>query len=239
MSASPSVLVTLCTYNERQNLEQLIPDIHVWLPQAHILVVDDNSPDGTGRFADQLAAADSRIHVMHRAGKQGLGTATVAAFQWGISRKYDCLINMDADFSHPPRFLPDLLRAMDEGTGCDVAVGSRYVPGGRVVGWGAHRHVMSRGINLYARLMLGLRTHDNSGSYRCYRVEKLRQVDWTHALARGYAIQEEILYRLRRVGARFVEVPIVFEERRFGSTKITWKEAVAAGWVLLRLRCGG
>lgn len=240
MTQPASVLVTLCTYNERQNLEHLIPAIQKFLPEAEILVVDDNSPDGTGPYVAELAAQNSRIHLLSRPGKQGLGTATVAAFQWGIARQPDLLINLDADFSHPPRYLPALRDAVWNSEGqIDVAVASRYVPGGGVTNWGLHRHVMSRSINTYARLVLGLRTHDNSGSYRCYRVSRLQQVDWTGALARGYAIQEEILYRLHRAGATFVEVPFQFEERRFGETKITWKEAVAAGWVLLRLRCGG
>lgn len=232
MSASNSVLVTLCTYNERENLEQLIPEIHAHVPEACILIVDDNSPDGTGRYADELAAADPRIRVIHRAGKLGLGTATVAAFQYGIAHEFDLLVNMDADFSHPPRYLPSLIEQAGK---ADVVIGSRYVPGGSVVGWGIKRHLMSQGINAYARLLLGLKTRDNSGSFRCYRVKKLGEVDWSVARAKGYAFQEEILFRLKRAGAVFAEVPIRFEERRFGHTKINWREAVSAGWVILRL----
>jgi dolichol-phosphate mannosyltransferase len=233
MPLPPRLLITLCTYNERENIEQLIPEIHAFVPEAEILVVDDNSPDGTGEYADQLARDDSRIHVLHRPGKQGLGTATVAAFQYGIEQGFELLLNLDADFSHPPRFIPDLI------AGCrdhDVSIGSRYVEGGSVEGWGPKRHLMSWGINCYARCMLGLKTRDNSGSFRCYRVDVLRQVDWTKARAKGYAFQEEILFRLRRAGARFTEVPFRFEERRFGETKINWQEAVSAAWVLLRLR---
>lgn len=229
----PPLLITLCTYNERENIEQLIPEILGYVPEASILIVDDNSPDGTGKFADELAASDPRVRVLHRPGKQGLGTATVAAFQYGIEHAFDLLLNLDADFSHPPRFIPDLVAAAH---GHDVAIGSRYVSGGSVVGWGPKRHLMSRGINLYARCLLGLSTRDNSGSFRCYRVEKLREIDWSRARAKGYAFQEEILFRLRRVGATFVEVPIRFEERRYGQTKINWKEAVSAAWVLVRLR---
>lgn len=233
MPHDQKLLVTLCTYNERENIEQLVPEIFRFVPEASILIVDDHSPDGTGDYADLLAANDPRVHVLHRPGKLGLGTATVAAFQYGIDNGFGLLLNMDADFSHPPRFIPGLVAAAGAH---DVAVGSRYVPGGSVVGWGPKRHLMSRGINLYARCMLGLRTRDNSGSFRCYRVGKLREVDWSGTRSRGYAIQEEILFRLRRAGATFTEVPISFEERRYGETKINWQEAVSAAWVLLRLR---
>lgn len=228
-----SLLITLCTYNERENLEQLIPEILSHVPDASILVVDDNSPDGTGEYADSLAAENPKIHVLHRAGKLGLGTATVAAFQYGIKNGYDLLLNLDADFSHPPRFMPAMVNAAEN---ADVVIGSRYVPGGKIIGWGPKRHFMSQGINFYAKLMLGLKTKDNSGSFRCYNVRKLAEVDWSQAKAKGYAFQEEILYRLRQVGATFTEVPITFEERRFGVTKINLQEAISAGWVLLSLR---
>lgn len=236
MSHTTRILVTLCTYNERENLAQLIPEIHQHVPEADILVVDDNSPDGTGDFVDELAADDGRIHAIHRAGKLGLGTATVAAFQWGIQREYDWLVNLDADFSHPPAVIPSLLRETDH---ADVVIASRYVAGGGIEGWGWHRKVMSRGINVFARTILGLRTRDNSGSFRCYRVATLAKVDWSGSRAKGFAILEEILFRLKQAGARFAEVPYVFEERRFGESKISWKEATGAINVLLRLRFAG
>ena len=226
------LLVTLCTYNERDNLEQLIPEIHKYVPDADVLVVDDNSPDGTGQFADEMVAQDSRIHVRHRAGKLGLGTATLEALQFGIDNGYELLINMDADFSHDPRYIPALRECMDR---TDVAIGSRYVPGGGVEGWSRLRYLMSGGINVYARTLLRLKTRDNSGSFRCYRVDKLRELDFSRFLARGYAVQEELLYRCRRIGCRFEETPIVFADRRFGSSKINWREAVGALWILLRL----
>ncbi|MEX1230218.1 MAG: polyprenol monophosphomannose synthase [Planctomycetaceae bacterium] len=231
-SPTPRVIITLCTYNERENIVRLIPEIHENVPHADVLVIDDNSPDGTGRLVDEMAKADVRIHVLHRAGKQGLGTATLAGFRYGIEHGYDFLINMDADFSHHPRYLPNLLVAMGR---ADVAIGSRYVSGGGVEGWGWKRHFMSQGINGYARLFLGLKTKDNSGSYRCYRVSKLRELDLGKVRARGYAFQEEILYRCRRVGCRFEETPIVFEDRRYGESKINWKESVSALWVIFRL----
>lgn len=226
------LLVTLCTYNEAENLVQLIPEIHQRAPQADILVIDDNSPDGTGRLADEMAARDSRIHVLHRTGKLGLGTATLAGFRYAIEKDYDYVLNLDADFSHHPRHIPELLALMET---ADVAIGSRYVPGGGVVGWGLRRHFMSQGVNWYARLLLGLKTHDNSGSFRCYRVSRLAELDLDRIRARGYAFQEEILYRCRRIGCRFAESPITFEDRRYGQSKINMKEAVSALFVILRL----
>ncbi len=230
------LIVTLCTYNERENIERLIPEIHEQLPAADVLVIDDSSPDGTGELADEMAAADERIHVIHRAGKLGLGTANVAGFRYAIEHDYDYVINLDADFSHHPRHLGALRECMK---GVDVSIGSRYVSGGGVKGWGIGRHLMSRGTNFYARLFLRLRTRDNSGSYRCYRVSKLGQVDFDRVRARGYAFQEEILFRCRRVGCTFEETPIVFEERRHGTSKINWKEVVAALWVIFRLGIDG
>ena len=226
------LLVTLCTYNEIENLQSLIPEIHAQMAEAHVLVIDDNSPDGTGDLADQMAATDPRIHVLHRKGKLGLGTATLAGFRYGIEHGYEFLLNMDADFSHHPRYLPALVECMDR---VDVGIGSRYVPGGGVEGWNFRRHFMSQGINFYARFFLGLRTRDNSGSFRCYRVAKLKELDLDRVRARGYAFQEEILYRCRRVGCTFEEVPIIFEDRRFGLSKINWRESVAALWVIFRL----
>lgn len=231
--ASPDrLLVTLCTYNERENIERLIPEIHRYAPQAAIVVIDDNSPDGTGAFADDYAARDPRVHVIHRPGKLGLGTATLAGFAFGIERDFTYLINLDADFSHHPRHIPDLLGCMGR---TDVAIGSRYVVGGGVVGWGLRRHAMSRALNWYARLLLRLSTHDNSGSYRCYRVDRLRELDLSRFRARGYAFEEEVLYRCRKIGCRFEETPITFENRRYGSSKINMREAVTALWVMIQL----
>ena len=227
------ILVSLCTYNEADNLCPLLDEIFSHVPTAHVLIVDDNSPDGTGKKADERAAADSRIFVIHRPAKLGLGTAMAAACEFAI-KNYDVLVNLDADFSHPPAVIPALIEATNR---VDVGVGSRYIPGGGVIGWGWGRHFMSRGINWYARLMLGLRTYDNSGSFRSYRVSKLQAIDWSRVRAKGYAIQEELLYRCRRVGCTFEEVPFVFAERRFGQSKINWKEAVSALLVLFRLRC--
>lgn len=226
------LLITLCTYNERENLSALIPEIQQYAPQADILVIDDNSPDGTGALADEWAARDSRVRVLHRSGKLGLGTATIAGFRYAIEHDYTLLMNLDADFSHHPRHIPALLECAER---ADVVIGSRYVPGGGVVGWGLRRKLMSRGINGYARLFLGLKTHDNSGAYRCFRVERLRQLDLDAFIARGYAAQEEILYRCRRIGCTFAETPITFDDRRYGRSKINMREVLAALVIIPRL----
>lgn len=232
--ASPPArwLVQTCTYNERENIPRLVPEILREAPDADVLVIDDNSPDGTGGLADELSRSDARVRVLHRAGKQGLGTAILAGLRYGIDHGYDFVINLDADFSHPPRYLPAMRAAMEQ---ADVAIGSRYVPGGGVVGWGPLRHLMSRCINLYSRWMLGLKPRDTSGGFRCYRTAKLRELDLDKVRARGYSFQEEILYRCARIGCRFVEIPIVFEDRRAGRSKINWKESVGALWVIFRL----
>ncbi|MBX3443954.1 MAG: polyprenol monophosphomannose synthase [Planctomyces sp.] len=226
------MLVSLCTYNERGNVVSLIPEILRLLPDANIVVIDDNSPDGTGQAVEELRASDPRVHLVSRPGKLGLGTATIAAFRFAIAGGYDFLLNLDADFSHPPRHIPELLRAAAD---ADVVIGSRYVPGGATPGWSWRRRFMSWCINTYSRLMLGLRLRDLSGAFRCYRVSRLRQLDLDRIRARGYAVQEEILYRCKRIGCTFVETPITFEERRYGTTKINAREAAAALWTLARL----
>ena len=232
MNEAERLLVSLCTYNERDNLVTLIPEIWRFVPRAEILIVDDNSPDGTGSLADEWAARDARVHVVHRPGKLGLGTATLAALSYAVQHDYTLVLNLDADFSQHPRFIPSILAALEA---ADVVIGSRYVVGGGAVGWGLRRHLMSRAINTYARVLLRLKTRDNSGAFRCYRVAKLRELEFDRFFARGYAIQEELLYRCRKIGCRFAEVPIVFEERRYGKSKINLAEAIAAGWIILRL----
>ena len=165
---------------------------------------------------EELAADDERVKLMSREGKLGLGTATLAGFQYAIDNDYELLINLDADFSHPPKYIPDVVKLSES---CDVAIGSRYVPGGAIVGWSLLRHFMSRAINIYTRLLLGMKTRDNSGSYRCYHVNRLAEIDWDRTLSKGYAFFEEVLYRCRRAGCTFGETPITFEDRRFGETK--------------------
>jgi len=217
------LVVTLCTYNERENISKLVPLVLQALPTADVLVVDDSSPDGTADVARQMGATDSRVKLLLRTSKEGLGAATLAGFQWAIDRNYDFVLNMDADFSHHPRHLPAIVACMDQ---ADVAVGSRYVPGGAITGWSLKRHFMSQGINWYSRLLLGIRARDCSGAFRCYRISKLRELDFQKIRSRGYAFQEEFLYRCTRVGCRIVETPIVFEDRIIGQSKINVPEIV-------------
>ena len=232
-------LVTLATYNERENIEQLIAAIFSIDPKLHVLVIDDNSPDGTGTLAETMAAGDPRVHVLHRPGKLGLGAAILDGMRHAIDRGHAFLLNMDADFSHHPRYIPALLAGMAD---YDVMIGSRYVPGGAVSGWPFQRRLMSKAINVYTRLLLGLRARDTSGAFRCYRVLKLRDIPFSSVLSPGYSFQEEMLYRCRCAGCRIGETPIVFEERRHGRSKINAAEAVAAlgviFWLGLRRLCG-
>jgi dolichol-phosphate mannosyltransferase len=215
------VLVSLATYNERDNLPVLVGDIRRMLPAADVLIIDDNSPDGTGRLADELAARDPRVHVIHRAGKLGLGTAILAAMHHAMSQGYDWFVNMDADFSHHPRYLPALLAGMDRH---DVMIGSRYIPGGGTVDWPWSRKLMSWGVNTLSRLLLRLPAHDVSGAYRCYSVALLRRTNLDRIVSRGYSFQEEVLYRCRLARCRMGETPIVFEDRRAGTTKVNLAE---------------
>lgn len=231
--SGPRLLVSLATYNERDNLRPLVEEIRHFAPQAAILIIDDNSPDGTGALADELKATLPDVHVIHRAGKLGLGTAVLAGMKYAIERGYDFFLNMDADGSHPPRFIPDLIAGMDRN---DVMIGSRYVPGGGVEGeFNFKRKFMSTGINWYARLLLGLKTKDNSGSFRCYRVAKLAEIDLDRVRSRGYSFMEEILFWCRQVGCRFGETPILFENRRAGVSKINKGEAIKALKIILQL----
>src|SRR5690242_10240034 len=193
---NPRTLVTVATYNEIENLPRLVEAIWQVAPQADVLVIDDNSPDGTGRWCDEKAASEPRLKCIHRAGKLGLGTATIAGMQYAIERRYDFVLNMDADFSHHPRYIPAILAAMVE---ADVSIGSRYCPGGGTKDWPAQRRFMSWAVNTYARTMLGLGLKDTSGAFRCYRVELLKKLDFRAIKSRGYSFQEEILLRLKRV----------------------------------------
>ena len=227
------VLVSLATYNEAGNLRDLVLTIRQFAPQATILIIDDNSPDGTGDLADDLRAELEGIEVIHRTAKLGLGTAILAGMRFAIEHGFDYFLNLDADFSHPPRFIPALLAGMDRN---DVMIGSRYVAGGGVEGeFNFRRKCMSTGINLYARLLLGLKTKDNSGSFRCYRVAKLAQMDFDRVRSRGYSFMEEILYWCRGVNCRMSETPILFENRRAGISKINKREALKAVQIIFEL----
>lgn len=229
-------LVIVPTYDERENLEPLVAGIFehtASLPcGVEILVVDDQSPDGTGELADALSEADPRVHVLHRTRKEGLGRAYLAGFAWALGRTYDLVLEMDADFSHHPRHLPALLRASAD---ADVVLGSRYVRGGGVVNWGLGRKVISRGGSLYARTILGLRQRDLTGGFKVFRRAALEGLDLASVRSEGYAFQIELTLRAVRRGLRVVEVPIVFEDRRVGQSKMSrriFAEAVVLVWKL-------
>lgn len=227
------ILIGISTYNEIENLPTLVQQINEHLPEAEILIVDDNSPDNTGGWSQKLADERDDFHCICRDGKLGLGTATIATFQFAIDHDYDFIINMDADMSHRPEYLPALVAAATEGV--DVSLGSRYIAGGDVVGWPTHRKIMSRGVNTFARLMLGLPTKDCSGSFRCYRVAKLKEIDLQRIRSKGYSFFEEILWHLRFKEANFVEVPITFYDRELGKTKINFKEVCNSMLMLFKL----
>jgi dolichol-phosphate mannosyltransferase len=234
VSVQPSlrVLVSLACYNERDNLAPLIQEIQNQLPDADVLVIDDNSPDGTGQLADELAARDPRVQVLHRAGKLGLGTAILTGMRYAMEHDYDYFLNMDADFSHHPRYLPAVLAGMKDR---DVMIGSRYVPGGGTVNWPWSRKLISRSVNMLVRLLFRMPVRDASGAYRCYRVAKLREVPLDQIVSRGYSFQQEVLYRCRKAGCRLGETPIVFEDRRAGSSKVNVREAVRSLSMLVYL----
>jgi dolichol-phosphate mannosyltransferase len=223
LATRPRILISLATYNERDNVAPLVREIHRMVPSADVLIIDDASPDGTGQLADELALRDPRIHVLHRPGKLGLGTAIQAGVGYAVQQEYDWFVNMDADFSHHPRYLPSLLAGMKRH---DVMIGSRYIAGGGALHWPWSRRLMSGGINALVRLLLRIPAHDTSGGYRCYRVSKLKQINLDGLLSRGYSFQQEMLYRCRQAGCSIGETPIVFENRRTGASKVNLKEAV-------------
>lgn len=237
MTDRGETLIVIATYNERETLPRLLERVFALVPQVDVLVVDDNSPDGTGRWCDEYGRQDERLRCLHRPGKLGLGTAIAAGLREGIAQGFRYIVTMDADFSHPPEKIPELLAIMEPegGPKTDVAIGSRYVKGGRIEGWPVYRHLMSRAINGYARLLLRLPVRDCSGNFRCYRAATVAQLDLNGMCAAGYAFFEEILFRLKNVGASFREIPITFVDRREGVSKITFREALQAVWLITRL----
>jgi dolichol-phosphate mannosyltransferase len=226
------ILVGLATYRERENLETLLPGIRAWAPHADILVVDDSSPDGTADLVRSMGRRDPRIRLLLRRGKLGLGTAVLAAMQYAIDHDYDLFVNMDADLSHDPAHLPAVLGGMDRH---DVMIGSRYVPGGRTVDWPLSRRVISHCVNLLTRMLFRFSARDTSGGYRCYRVSKLRQAHLERTRSLGYSFMQEVLYRCKKAGCRIGETPIIFEERRAGSSKVDMWESVRSLAQLLML----
>lgn len=230
----PRLLVSLATYNERGNLQPLIEEIHKYVPDADILVLDDNSPDGTGQLANELAAKDPRIKVIHRPGKLGLGTAMLRIIEYAIEHDYELLQNLDADFSHPPRFLPAILAGMATN---DVMIGSRYVPGGGTENWPKIRLFLSRSVNTLVRFLFRMPVLDASGAFRCYRVSILKKAQLERTISRGYSFQQEVLFRCHIVGAKLGETPIIFENRRAGKSKVDAKEAARSILMILWLGC--
>jgi dolichol-phosphate mannosyltransferase len=212
------VLVVIPTYNERENLEPIVSRVRAAAPDAHVLVADDGSPDGTGAAADALAAVDDHVHVLHRPAKQGLGAAYLAGFAWGLERGYGVLVEMDADGSHQPEQLPLLLDALK---GADLVIGSRWVPGGTVHNWPRHREVLSRGANTYTRLAMGVPVRDMTGGFRAFRITVLRQLDLLDVSSQGYCFQVDLAWRALQRGLRVTEVPITFVERERGRSKMS------------------
>jgi dolichol-phosphate mannosyltransferase len=211
-------LIIVPTYNELDNLRPLLEQVFSYAPDTDVLIVDDNSPDGTGKLADEIHEQNPRVSVLHRSGKQGLGTAYIAGFKYAIAHGYDAAFEMDADFSHDPCYLPDFLKAIEH---ADLVIGSRYVPGGDTPNWSFLRRFISGGGNLYARLMLDIPVHDCTAGFRCYRREVLESIDLDSIQAQGYAFQVELAYRATRRGYKVVETPIVFMDRRVGKSKMS------------------
>lgn len=226
-------LVCIPTYNEAENIEPITQAVLKAEPRVDILVVDDNSPDGTGKIADTLAAREPRIRVLHREKKEGLGRAYLAAFRWALEQGYTYIIEMDADFSHDPRYLPTILDTAEAGT--DLVLGSRYVTGGGTVNWGIGRQVISRGGSLYARTILGVDIRDLTGGFKCFHRRVLESIGLEEVKSTGYAFQIELTYRTLKKGYTVREVPIVFEDRRVGHSKMSRKiflEALTMVWKL-------
>jgi len=219
--------VIIPTYNERDNIEPIMARLRAAVPAAHVLVVDDGSPDGTGKIADAMADEDHNVHVLHRASKTGLGAAYIAGFDVGLDAGYDVLVEMDADGSHAPEQLPRLLGALER---ADLVLGSRWVPGGTVVNWPRHREFLSRGANRYTRLALGLGLRDATGGYRAYRREVLEAIDYAAVASEGYCFQIDLAWRALLGGYRVTEVPITFAERERGKSKMSGAIVREALW---------
>jgi dolichol-phosphate mannosyltransferase len=228
-------LVCVPTYNERQNLPVIAPQILAQDPRLEMLVIDDGSPDGTGEVADEMAASNPRIHVLHRTAKEGLGRAYLAGFRWALERGYDYIFEMDADFSHDPKFLPAFIEAIRS---ADVVIGSRYKQGVNVINWPMSRLLLSLGANQYARLITGLPVEDSTGGFKCFRRKVLESLELDRVKSNGYAFQIEMSFRAWKKGFRIVEIPIVFTDRVEGQSKMSRKIVREAIWMVwwLRLR---
>lgn len=226
------VLILTPTYNEKENIVKLIAKIHQVNKDVDILVIDDNSPDGTGECVERIAAKDERVKALHREGKLGLGSAYVAGFRYAIKNKYDLIFQMDADLSHDPKYIPKLIKKSEK---YDLVLGSRWVKGGGVEGWPFYRYIMSWGANLIARVLLSLKPRDITTGYRCYRREVLEKIDLSSIVASGYAFLEELIFRVQGAGFTISEVPIIFIDRRVGQTKMGLKEITTSSKAILKL----
>ncbi|MFJ9413144.1 polyprenol monophosphomannose synthase [Streptomyces sp. NPDC101227] len=222
-----TTLVIIPTYNEAENIKPIVSRVRSAVPEAHVLVADDNSPDGTGKLADELAAEDDHVHVLHRKGKEGLGAAYLAGFRWGTDNGYGVLVEMDADGSHRPEELPRLLTALK---GADLVLGSRWVPGGRVVNWPKSREFLSRGASAYSRALLDVPIRDVTGGFRAFRVETLKGLGLEEVASAGYCFQVDLARRAVRAGFHVVEVPITFVDREHGDSKMSRDIMVEALW---------
>ena len=230
---SDRVLIVVPTYNERDNVDEVVRKFLTPVPEAELLFVDDNSPDGTGARLDELATGNPRVHVLHRPGKLGLGTAYLDGFAWGLARGHDYLFEMDADFSHDPSYLPAMMAKAR--SGADVVIGSRYVAGGGTRNWGVGRKLLSRGGSLYARTVLGVKIRDVTAGFICYRRAALQALDLAAIKSNGYSFQIEMKYRALAAGLKVAEVPIVFVDRRVGKSKMSraiFAEALTMVWKL-------
>ena len=226
-------LVVVPTYNERVNLPLIAPQILAQDPRLEILVVDDNSPDGTGALADELAGAEPRIHVLHRPGKGGLGKAYLAGFRWALEQGYDLVFEMDADFSHDPKFLPTFLAAIED---ADLVLGSRYKSGVNVINWPISRLLLSLGANQYARWVTGLPLDDSTGGFKCFRRQVLEAIEFDRVRSNGYSFQIEMSFRAWKKGFRLREIPIVFTDRVEGQSKMNGRIVREAIWMVWWLR---
>lgn len=228
-----NTLIIMPTYNEKENLEAIIQAIHADVPDVHMLVIDDGSPDGTGEIADRLAQSDQRIHVLHRSGKLGLGTAYITGFKWALDEGYHRVFEMDADFSHNPKYLPAMRETLESH---DMVVGSRYVAGGGTQNWTWYRKLISWGGGLYSRLILGMKTRDLTAGFVGYQRSTLETLDLNAVSATGYGFQIEMKYRVHCHGLSIAEVPIVFEDRKAGTSKMSGNIFFEALWHVWKLR---
>jgi dolichol-phosphate mannosyltransferase len=231
------VLVIVPTYNEAKNLPQIVPAILRQDPRIEILVVDDNSPDGTGNLADRMATAKPRVHVLHRLAKEGLGRAYLSGFRWALDQGFEAIFEMDADFSHDPAFLPDFLKALE--AGADLVLGSRYATGVNVINWPISRLLLSLGANLYARVVTGLPLTDSTGGFKCFRREVLEAIPLDRVRSNGYAFQIEMSFRAWKKGFHLVEIPIIFHDRVEGQSKMSKRIVREAIWMVWWLRLQG